>query len=247
MTIKQCLTGSIMAALLFQSPLLWAEGQQNKKQITWILNDFPPFIMVDKKLPGEGFADAYLHYIVDRMPEYEHRFEVAGISRAVALMERGTPVCHPALLKSPDREKHGQFSQPIQFVLSHHVILRKADLPRFKPYLNTAGKIRLDKLLADADLKVSLTDIRTLGPQIDDFLNKAKGRKNVQMAGVNFESPFKQLTAGWIDYWIGYPVEHGWYRMKYQTAKNAEFAYFPIADIPDFIMGHVVCTKGPWG
>ncbi|WP_298372202.1 hypothetical protein [Azospirillum sp.] len=217
------------------------------KDITWVLNDFPPFIQVDGPLPGNGFVDAAVRYIAERMPDYNHRFEVSGIARAVGLMQQGTPVCHPALLPTAERMAYAVASRPVHFTLPHYVIARADRAERLRPFLDRDGRISLDSLLGAADITTSFTEQRAFAPAIQTALAAHKGAPNILFAGVHFNAPFLQMAAGWVDYIIAYPVEPRWYNAKGQALNEQPLVYYPIAGVEDYTLGHVMCTKGPWG
>lgn len=217
------------------------------RRIVWILNDFPPFILIDGKLPGEGFSDAALRYIVERLPEYQHHFEVSTVARALGLMEQGVPVCHPTLLMTPEREKRAEFSGPVHFMLAHRVVLRREQLPRFRRHLGADGSVNLRSLLADTTLTTSLTEQRAYADVIEKTLADLRGTRSIKPTGVHFEAPFLQLAAGWIDYAFAYPIEPGWYKARDRIPRDLSFVMLPIAGSEDFALGRVGCTKGDWG
>lgn len=224
------------------------QSLDEKPLVTWILSDFPPFIVTDgPSLPGEGFIDFTLHYLVERMPEYRHRYEVAGIARAVGLMEQGAPVCHPALLRTAEREKIAAFSGPVHFVLSHTVVARRDRLERLSSHLNDKGQVDLPRLLADPLLATSLTEKRAFSPVIDKALADAGPSGNRPTIGVRFDSPFLQMDAGWIDYIFAYPVEPGWYRKTGRISPDADLVYLSVAGSDDYVTGGIACTRGAWG
>lgn len=218
----------------------------DKPTIMWLLNDFPPFIQVDGPLPGKGFVDAAVRHIIERTPEFNHRFEVSGIARALNLMQLGLPVCHPALLPTSERLAYAVASRPVHFALPHHVVARADTADRLRPFLNAQGRINIDGLLNDTSLKTSVTEQRAFAPAIQSALNARKGAPNILMTGVHFNAPFLQLAAGWVDYIIAYPVEPRWY-ISNETTPGASLVYFPIVGVEDYILGHVLCTKGAVG
>lgn len=220
--------------------------QTDKPIITWMLNDFPPFIQVDGTLPGKGFVDAAVRHIIERTPEFTHRFEVSGISRALNLMQMGTPVCHPALLPTTERLVYAIASRPVHFTLPHHVIARRDRADRLRPFLNAQGQINIDSLLSDTNLRTSITEQRAFVPVIQTALNARKGAPNILTTGVHFNAPFLQLAAGWVDYIIAYPVEPRWY-VSNETSPGAALVYFPIAGVEEYVLGYMLCTKGPTG
>mgnify|MGYP001810510993 CR=1 FL=1 len=227
---------------------LATQSLAEKPPLTWILSDFPPFIVTDgPSLPGEGFIDFTLRYLIERMPEYQHRYEVAGIARSIGLMEQGAAVCHPALLRTAEREKIAAFSGPVHFVLSHMVVARRDRLERLSRHLNDAGQVELPQMLADPTLTTSLTEKRVFSPAIDKALAEAGPSRNRPTIGVRFDSPFLQLDAGWIDYIFAYPVEPGWYRKSGRISRDADLVYLPVAGSEDYVLGGVACTRGEWG
>ena len=231
---------------LAQSPA--PQSPAEKPLVTWILSDFPPFIVTDgPSLPGEGFIDFTLRYLVERMPEYRHQYEVAGIARAIGLMEQGAPVCHPALLRTAEREKVAVFSGPAHFALSHMVVARRDRLDRLFRHMDDEGAVDLARLLADPTLTTSLTEKRAFSPMIDKALADAGPSRNRPTIGVRFDSPFLQLDAGWIDYIFAYPVEPGWYRKSGRISPDADLVYLPVAGSEDYVLGGIGCTRGAWG
>lgn len=224
------------------------QSLEEKPLLTWILSDFPPFIVTDgPSLPGEGFIDFTLRYLVERMPEYRHRYEVAGIARAVGLMEQGAPVCHPALLRTAEREKIAAFSGPVHFALSHMVVARRDRLDRLSRHMDDKGAVDLPRLLADPSLTTSLTEKRAFSPAIDKALAESGPSHNRPTIGVRFDSPFLQMDVGWIDYIFAYPVEPGWYRRSGRISPDADLVYLPVAGGEEYVLGGVACTRGAWG
>lgn len=224
-----------------------AQETKTKQSIVWLLNDFPPFILLNGELPGSGFVDATVKYLVQHMPEFEHRFEVSGVARTQGLMAQGMPVCHPALLRTPEREKLAVFSNPVHFVLTHHVVLPSQHLQRFQAHIEPNGKINLHSLLADRQLSTSRTEGRSLGVEIDTALASHQQQPHLKTTGVHFDAPFRQLAAGWTDYVFAYPVEPSYYKKQGSIPAQLELSYLPIAGLKDYTLGSIACTKGTWG
>ncbi|WP_348943855.1 TIGR02285 family protein [Chitinibacter sp. FCG-7] len=215
--------------------------------INWILNDFPPFIDVSGEMPGKGIADEMLRFIMPRMPEYTHHFEVASIARAHGLMAQKQLVCHPALLMNDERKKIMEFSDPVFFILTHRILIREDKLARFKPYMTADGSIDALRLVKDSSLVTAVTEKRGYSPSINAALSSVQGSPHILKAGVQFSAPFNQLTSGWIDYLFSYPAEYGWYREQNAEAKKVKMKTLRISGDPEFILGYVTCTKGEWG
>lgn len=236
-----------LKSMILCTVLSASAGATPERMITWMMNDFPPFIDVSGEMPGSGIADEMLRYIMPRLPEYEHHLEVASIARAHGLMGQKQQVCHPALLMNHERKKIMVFSDPVFFTLTHRVLIREDRLARFKPYMTAEGSIDALRLVQDPSLVTAITEKRGYSPSINVALASALGSKNILKAGVQFSAPFNQLTSGWIDYLFSYPAEYGWYREKNVEAKKIKMKTLRISGDPDFILGYVACTKGQWG
>jgi uncharacterized protein (TIGR02285 family) len=193
--------------------LLLASGANAEgERLRWLINDFPPFTEVGPELPGQGIHDDMLRYLQAHLPQYQHQFEVASFARTYALMERGEPVCHPTTLKMPGRERSMLFSRPVVLLASQQVLVRQDRLPRLRPYLDPQGRVDVRRLLRDDQLVTAVSERRGYSPAISAALEELGPQPHVLKAGVKFNAPFQQLTAGWIDYLFAYPVELGWYR-----------------------------------
>lgn len=238
---------SLLIALVFLGTAQAAPGDARERVLTWVLNDFPPFIVVGGERPRSGFVDVMLDQLIARMPEYEHRVEVSSIARALGLMEQGERLCHPALLQNEARLRVAVFSGPVQVVLPHHVIVRRDRLERLGPHLDASGAVRVDRLVADASLVTSITDHRAFPPIIERELARFPEATHLHRTGGQFIASFHQLAAGWIDYLFAYPVEPGWYLAQEARRTDVEFAALPISGNQDFTLGYVACTRGAWG
>ncbi|WP_171016590.1 TIGR02285 family protein [Pseudomonas sp. D(2018)] len=238
---------NIVLTTLLLASLHVTASQADSNKLVWLMNDFPPFIDVSGSMPGRGIADELVRYLIPRMPEYQHEFEVASIARAHGLMEQGEQVCHPSLLMNEDRKRIMVFSDPVFFILTHRVLIRKDRLDRFSAYLMPDGSIDAKRLTHDPNLVTAITERRAYSPSINAALEDVADTRHILKAGVQFNSPFHQLMSGWIDYLFAYPVEYGWYRKQQNESSDVVMRTIPISGDPEFILGYVTCTKGLWG
>jgi|GEM_PF-3007702 len=222
-------------------------AREQPERLTWLLNDFPPAIMIGATLPGRGFTDDFVRHLVAHMPAYDHVFEEASIARAVGLMQQGQPACHPNLLVTPDRLPFIDFSGPMHFALPHHVIVRRDRMDRLRPYIGADGTIDAGELVRDAQLVTTITERRAFPPIVADAIAAIGDQTHVVRANVDFQTPFRQLAAGWIEYVFAYPIEVKWYTDQTNLPIDSALEYLPIRGIPDYVTGHVGCTKGEWG
>lgn len=216
-------------------------------RLLWLINDFPPFSEVSQQTSGQGIADVLMGYLQPRLPQYRHEKELASFARTYALMERGEPVCHPTTLKMPEREPIMLFSRPALFLTSQQVVIRADRLQRVAPYLDSAGRVDVLRLLGDAQLVTAVSERRGYSPTITSALKTLGTRPHVLKAGVNFNAPFQQLSAGWIDYLFAYPVELGRYRHLHREAPEVAMQTLEIAGDPPYMLGYISCTRSAWG
>lgn len=216
-------------------------------RLLWLINDFPPFTEVGQQIPGQGIADALLLYLQPRLPQYQHDIEIASFARTLALMERGEPVCHPTTLKIPGREHTMVFSRPALFLTSQQVLIRADRKERVAPYIDSAGRIDVHRLLSDTQLVTAVSERRGYSPAISRALKALGPQPHVLKAGVKFNAPFQQLAAGWIDYLFAYSVELGLYRRQHSEASSVAILKLDVAGDPPYMLGHISCTRSAWG
>lgn len=215
--------------------------------ITWLLPDYPPVTISHGPRQGTGYADIFLSYLVERTPKYTHVRESSGMSRVFGLMQQGQPACHPSLLKTPEREAFVDFSGPVEFVLPHHIVVRSDHLARLAPYRNADGSVDVARLMKDPGLSTAYQEKRGYPLIVAAALKAAAGQKNIIETSADDQGPFRQLAAGWIDYIIAYPDEVNWFATSLTMTGPLSFEYLPIAGLDEYVIGHVGCTKGPWG
>ncbi|WP_176216894.1 TIGR02285 family protein [Andreprevotia lacus] len=215
--------------------------------VTWLMPDYPPVTIIQGPEKGTGYADIFLRYFVERTPEYRHSIEAASMSRVFGLMKQGQHVCHPSLLKTPEREAYVDFSDPVEFVLPHHIVVRSDRVARLAAYRNADGSIDVARLLKDGSLRMTYQEKRGYPPVVADALKAGAGQRHVIQTSADDDGPFRQLAGGWVDYIITYPDEVHWFAKRLKLPESVQFAYLPIAGLPEYVVGHVGCTKGPWG
>ncbi len=215
--------------------------------VTWLMPDYPPVTIVNGPHKGTGYADIFLRYFIERTPEYKHTVESSSMSRVFGLMQQGQPACHPSLLKTAEREAYVDFSGPVEFVLPHHIVMRTDRVPRLAAHRNADGSVDVARLLKDESLVMTYQEKRGYPPIVLEALKAGAGRKHIIQTSADDEGPFRQLAGGWVDYIITYPDEVNWFAKILNLPETAKLAYLPIAGLPEYVIGHVGCTKGPWG
>lgn len=226
-----------------------SSGQALAETVTvnWQMPDYPPVIITSGPNKGSGYADVFLRYFIERTPEFSHVVENSSMSRVFGLMKQGLPVCEPSLLKTAEREAYVDFSGPVEFVLPHHLVVRADRAARLAAYRDASGAVDIARLMRDVTLTTVRQEKRGYPPLVLEAMQAAAGQKNLILTSDDDEGPFRQLASGWVDYIITYPDEIDWFSRKLQLPAAQKFVYLPIAGLPEFTIGYVGCTKGPWG
>lgn len=215
--------------------------------VTWLMPDYPPVTIINGPHKGTGYADIFLRYFIERTPDYKHLVEPSSMSRVFGLMQQGQPVCHPSLLKTKEREAYVDFSGPVEFVLPHHIVIRSDRVPRLAAHRQADGSVDVARLLKDDTLVMTYQEKRGYPTMVSAALKAGTGQKHIIQTSADDEGPFRQLASGWVDYIITYPDEANWFAKILNLPDTLQLAYLPIAGLPEYALGHVGCTKGPWG
>ena len=238
----------ILSAFSTPSSSIADDEQQYQKIINWYRADFPPVSIPRGIHANEGFFDKTMSLLIERLPEYQHQFQIANFKRIMMQLENNRNVCCPSLYKTKDRERFVTFSTPAMIVLPNGIITPKNNSSKFSPYLDADGKISLNSLLQDTNITLGISSGRRYSGGIDQILKQSNGNKNLLVRSGDdvFQGLMKMMRMGRIDCLLGYPVEAGYF-IKENNNIN-DFIYFPIKEssVP-FTVGYIGCPNNEWG
>ncbi|KUM02058.1 hypothetical protein KIF53_04700 [Chromobacterium subtsugae] len=224
-----------------------ADARADDNTIRWQMPGNPPVTITDGPDKGQGYADVFLRYFIERAPEYNSVIERASLARVSGLMKQGEHVCQPSLLKTVEREAYMEFSDPVEFVLPYYIVMRSDRTARLKAYRDADGAIDIARLMHDLSLTTVRQEMRGYPPVVLSAFTAAAGQKNILQTSADDVGPFSQLASGWVDYIIAYPDEVYWFARHLKLPTSIKFVYFPIAGHPKYTIGYAACTKGAWG
>ncbi|WP_155419350.1 hypothetical protein [Chromobacterium subtsugae] len=224
-----------------------ADARADDNTIRWQMPGNPPVTITDGPDKGQGYADVFLRYFIERAPEYNSVIERASLARVSGLMKQGEHVCQPSLLKTVEREAYMEFSDPVEFVLPYYIVMRSDRTARLKAYRDADGAIDIARLMHDLSLTTVRQEMRGYPPVVLSAFTAAAGQKNILQTSADDVGPFSQLASGWVDYIIAYPDEVYWFARHLKLPTSIKFVYFPIASHPKYTIGYAACTKGAWG
>lgn len=212
--------------------------------VRWALAPYAPFHIEDGPKAGQGVVDLALKGMMEALPEYHHVPLVMNASRAWQDIRDGEPVCHPAALKTPERERHAVFSDAGAIVPSMVVILRAEDAARVAPGKST---VSLMHLLKDEKLRPGILSERAYG-DVQEVLEEPHGTTRPVRVSNNY-GPFsliRMLYSGRIDLMVEYPwILH--FVKEHVPEAGVPLVALGIEESPPFYTSHVACANTPRG
>jgi len=223
-------------------------NKQDQDIINWYRADFPPVSIPRGSHANEGFFDKTMSFLIERLPEYEHQFQIANFKRIMLELENNNNVCCPSLYKTKDRERFVTFSTPAMIVLPNGIITSKKNSSKFAPHLDANGSISLNSLLRDTKITLGISTGRAYSGGIDQILKQFDGKKNLLVRSGDdvFHGLMNMMYMGRIDCLLGYPVEAGYFVRENNRVND--FIYYPIKESSvTYTVGHIGCPNNEWG
>ncbi len=95
-----------------------------KEKITWMVLDWPPWIMLEGEDKGKGRFNYILKEAQENLPEYEHVNVKMNWARFWHEVENKKNVCYVFGLKTGKRGDLVYYSEPHTFVLPNAIIMK---------------------------------------------------------------------------------------------------------------------------
>lgn len=181
---------------------------QSKDKLIWFIWDLPPEFVKSGPWKNQGYADKFLQFFIENLPNYDHKIQRVNIprwSREAVKPNR----CSAHLWGGffPDRLL---LSKPYSFTPPHVAIFHK----RHEKNIGPKGTVvSLEKLLTEPDLTLVIMPLmideaakQSRYPILSPFLFPYVGQANLieQNSSKNIIN-LKFLNYGRADYTIGYP------------------------------------------
>lgn len=150
------------------------EPPPQKPAIQWIVNDFPPFLvlsgegmMVDISQAKGPFASIYQE-IERALPGYSHRFVRVSFTRAEKLFSGQGGYCTVLLQKTKEREKFLIFGDELARAFPVGLVVHTKGTPGIR---DDQKDVDLKELLATGKFRLGVIQSRAYTQQIDDILS----------------------------------------------------------------------------
>lgn len=199
----------LILALLFSLQLFSTPTHADEKpEINWLIWELSPEFIRSGPLTGQGYADKFLAYFIERLPEYKHQVTWLNVNRW-NIESQKTQHCTPHVWGDFFKDST-VLSKPYTFTAPHKVIFHKRYQERFGPADTT---LSLEKLLTDESLRLMTLPIyvgqeekHARYPVLHTYLKPYIGKPNlIENKGGRNEVNLKLLQRQRIDYAIGYP------------------------------------------
>lgn len=221
-----------------------SEGVSARETITWADVNFPPAYFVDGPRKNKGFIQKARQYYIDQMPEYDHNFVTMSSNRILRTMKTTDGFCYSSHIKTSERMEVMHFSRETVWVQAFRLIFLEKNKNLFLNYINDEKEVSINSIILDQNLTAGFLSKRSYTPKIDEAIG------NLRIQG-NYEEFHNQslihpmLSAGRIDWTIGYPYEMTYYFSELNLP--GKFLSYGIDGIQGVIAGHISCSKTPLG
>nr|WP_281255647.1 TIGR02285 family protein [Desulfamplus magnetovallimortis] len=213
----------------------------SKDSITWMILDWPPWMILEGEDKGNGRFNHILKVAQDNLPEYDHVTEIMNWARFWHEVEQNNNICYPFGLKSGNRENLVYYSIPHTFVLPNAIIIKKADADK----LGNPESYSIVTLLSDKRFNGYAEKNRSFTEKVDTLLKKYESGSNLTRVSARAESLIKMVSTGRIDYTIEYPIVAEYYNKKGDD--TASITSIPISEMEPYSYVYLCCTKNEWG
>ncbi|MFT5699008.1 MAG: hypothetical protein ACI8ZB_001864 [Desulforhopalus sp.] len=178
------------------------------ESITWYQPDFPPYVILDGSDKKHGIDNNIVQTVVDRLPEYEHVYEVANYRRILRNLSSGRNGIITPLFKIPAREKYVHYTKkPSYLVYSNGFLYPDGEKDKFAAFILKDGSIDLDALCVSGQVKIGINAGRSYYGIIDEIIGKYGDECFVARSAIDHLGMFKMVQANRVDAAIGFPVE----------------------------------------
>jgi uncharacterized protein (TIGR02285 family) len=214
-----------------------------KDAILWQTYHRPPGTFNYGEHKGQGFVQKTLQMIIERMPEYQHKMPITTLARAMSDIKAGKHACHPALYKTPEREKDMIFSTASMLNPSSRIIAKHKTISAFIEN----EQVSLERILQDESLIFGHVLTRSYGSAIDDVLKQHHNIQNfISVENLDLSRIFKLIERDRVDATIAFPFEIQHY-VQNNPDSTGELVAYPIKNISAYSTGAIACPKTPWG
>lgn len=224
------------------------EGGTAARLITWNLVDWPPFYLLrDGQAPasveelGEGAIDGFLRLVLQRLPQYQHRFVVLNGPRAEVERKAGLGLCSASSMRTPERLQERYFTPAMPTVQLQLVTQHK----RAALLSGGRGSVSLRELLRRGDVQGVVLAKRHYGPELEPLLKDASQVRTI--VAPKAANLLAMLEVGRMDFTLEYPMVVAHHQALQRPGRAAPLQSLPIEEAGEPPVGYFSCNRNAWG
>jgi uncharacterized protein (TIGR02285 family) len=238
---------AFLTLLLIPGPLAAADSADTA--ITWFRTDFPPVHISEGPYQALEMLGPIDRAIVRALEQHGYTITThrGTWERIEHELHSGKRACTSVLLLSPERVATLEYSIAHSLALPPGVVIRKSDLGRFQRFATAAGRVSLDALLRESELKLGITAGRLYTGIMDTLLNAHLGETHIfpRYSQDGASGLVRMLLSGRVDYTLLFPWE-AMYLARLE-GKPQEVATFAVDGMADYVLSASACPKTAWG
>ncbi|MBC9249324.1 hypothetical protein A9179_03430 [Pseudomonas alcaligenes] len=228
----------LVLLMLCAAPPTWA-GQAPSNEITWHMSPWPGLINIRNGQPDNGIIVDLLQQITQRLPDYQHRYSMANLTRGLEQLKRESLSCFLPAFPTPERAEHGYYVG-LFATMPHQLVVRTTDVERIRA---GQAEISLQQLLHERNLRGGLVLDRSYGPVLDPLLQAADVqaqllRIQTSSAGSNL---YGMLEHGRIDYLLDYAEVVQYVQRQQDFARD--LSLLPLQETSTPYVSGIYCSK----
>ncbi len=215
---------------------------EEERELSWAVNNAPPFYIVHGERQGGGFGDRIQEMLIERLPGYQHEIKRRPLNRVVHKMNAGENWCFTTWIHGTRRDIV-YTSIPYLYYYPQGLVLKKS----LYRQLGSPEVLSLEALLMDSRWVFGKPLGRGYGEKLDPILEKAKSQHNfyVRSSIDSTEGIFKMLNAGRIDYTLEYSYTMNYYK---EELGLDSLVFVPLEENRgEAVLGAVAVTRNSWG
>ncbi|XGC81706.1 TIGR02285 family protein [Bdellovibrio bacteriovorus] len=219
----------------------------DEKTIQWIVNDFPPYLVlnsnkteVDMSKAKGPLAEAY-RLLDSGLPQYKHKYLRVPFVRMQKIIESKKPFCSLMFQETPARAQFLQFGEEIGRTIPAGLVVKSGAKAK---YAVDGGKVDLAKTLQLGSFRLGVVAGRSYSPEVDEILQRNQVSFRL-MTDQAVGGLFQMLDAGRLDGVLAYYLEKSSIGVG-EDAKT-KFKFIPVKQSTEAIILKASCVKTPWG
>lgn len=162
----------VLALLLFLSPSVFSKPLE----ITWLIDDGPPFFITNGERKNTGICDSIQRHIIAALPDIKHStLEIPG-GRVGYMMNQGNPVCFSCMIHASADSEESTYSLPNVVYPPHMLITTDTQRKRLQQLYESP--VSISQLLDDDRLIFAKHSGRRFGGSLQPIIDQKSDSDN---------------------------------------------------------------------